>query len=134
MNGKFGLRSDIERHAMPWGSLRWLSHPPSTGANQLTVVEATFAPGEGHSFHRHPDQEEVIYVVAGTFEQWIAGEKRLIGPGDVVFIPPGIVHASFNAGAGDATMIATFGPVVSETGMEVVDMSGEAPWNALRAA
>lgn len=134
MKGRFKLSGDVEILNFPWGTMRWLSSPPATGARQLTVVEGTFGPGEGHSFHHHPNQEEVIYVVSGTFEQWIEAEKRLIGPGDSVFIPAGIVHASFCAGSAEATMIAVFGPSAGESGMEVVEMAGEAPWNRLRAA
>lgn len=44
---------------------RWVSHPASTGAKLTTVIEATIRPGQGHSFHRHPDQEEVVYIIAG---------------------------------------------------------------------
>ncbi len=62
-------------------ALDWLSHPPSTGAKQLTVFEATLAPGKGHSYHKHPDQEEVLYVVSGEIEQWIDQEQRFLGPG-----------------------------------------------------
>jgi quercetin dioxygenase-like cupin family protein len=109
-----------------------MSHPPSTGAESMTVAEATIAPGEGHSFHRHPGQEEVIYVVSGTVEQWIDRKHRMLHAGEAVFIPAGIVHASFNAGEDAATIIAIFGPCVGETGYETVEMADEAPWKDLR--
>jgi hypothetical protein len=43
-----------------------------------------------------------------------------------------MVHASFNVGASDATIIAILGPCVGKIGYEVVDVAGEAPWNTLR--
>lgn len=111
---------------------RWVSHPASTGAKLTTVIEATIRPGQGHSFHRHPDQEEVVYIIAGTVEQWVDREKRLLGPGDAAFIPAGRVHASFNAGDTDVRMLAKFSPCVGE-GFESIEVSGEAPWKELRA-
>jgi hypothetical protein len=43
-----------------------------------------------------------------------------------------MVHASFNVGSGDATIVAILGPCVGAVGYEVVDVSGEAPWKGLR--
>ena len=99
---------------------------------QLTVIDATIAHGKGHSFHCHPNQEEVIFVIAGKVEQWVDHQKRILNVGDAAFIPAGMVHASFNVGDGDVKMLAIFGPSVGE-GFETIEMSGEAPWKALRA-
>ena len=133
MSDKFRIASEITPEQLPWGILHWVSHPPSTGAKRMTVVEGTFKPGHGHSFHKHPDREEVIYVISGTFEQWMDREMRTLRSGDAVFIPAGMVHASFNSGKGDARMIAIFGPCVGEAGFETIDVAEEAPWNGLRA-
>lgn len=130
--GKFTIASETEPEVLDWGSLKWLSHPPSTGASQLTVIDVTLAPGKGHDFHKHPDQEEVLYVIAGTVEQWVDQEKRMLGPGDSAFLPAAMVHASFNAGDTDAQIVAILGPCVGDGGYELVDVAGEAPWNALR--
>ena len=104
----------------------------ATGAKDLTVIDVTLAPGKGHNFHKHPDQEEVIVVISGQVEQWLDREKRLLGPGDSVFIPAGIVHASFNAGSNEARLAAILGPCVGEIGYVSVEMGAEAPWNTLR--
>jgi quercetin dioxygenase-like cupin family protein len=132
MAGKFVVAADVVPEVLDWGQLRWLSSPPATGAKDLTVINVRLAPGKGHDFHKHPDQEEVIYIVAGEVEQWVDREKRLLGPGDSAFLPAGMVHASFNAGDGEANIVAILGPCTGETGYEVVDVSAEAPWNGLR--
>jgi quercetin dioxygenase-like cupin family protein len=132
MPGKFMIRGDVAPEVLDWGQLRWLSNPPSTGAGQLTVIDVTLAPGKGHNFHKHPDQEEVLLIVAGTVEQWVDRERRILGPGDSAFVPKGVVHASFNAGEGDARIAAILGPCVGEIGYELVDVAAEAPWNTLR--
>ena len=132
MPGKFILKGDVKRDGLDFMRLGWLSNPASTGARQLTVLEGTFFPGKGDSFRYHADQEELIFVVSGTVEHWIEQEKRVLGPGDSVFMPAGVVHATFNVSAEDARVIAILGPCVGEMGTEQVDVSGNAPWNGLR--
>ena len=132
MKRDFAISSEVEPEVLDWGSLKWLSHPPSTGAAQLAVIEVTLAPGKGHDFHKHPDQEEVLYVVAGRVEQWVGDQMRMLGAGDSAFLEADMVHASFNAGDTDAKIIAILGPCVGENGYELVDVADQAPWNTLR--
>ena len=127
----FRIAEHIKAYQSDWVTRRWVSHPASTETKLITIIEATIAPGQAHSFHRHPAQEEAIYILAGTVEQWVEREKRLLGPGDAAFIPPGVVHASFNAGIDDVRMLAIFSPCVGE-GFETVEVAGEAPWKDLR--
>lgn len=132
MHGRFMTSAEALAETLEWGRLRWMSHPPSTGAAQLTVIEVTIAPGKGHDFHKHPDQEEVIYCISGRVEQWLGKDMRLLGPGDSVFIGADVVHASFNVGEGDARLLAILGPCVGDQGYELVDMTTDAPWKDLR--
>ncbi len=132
MNGKFIRDSETDMQSLDWGRLGWLSSPAQTDAAQLAIVVGDLIPGKGHSFHKHPNQEEVMFVVSGKVEQWIDQEKRLLGAGDSAFIPPGVVHASFNAGDTMARVMAIFGPCVGD-GFEMIDMAGDAPWKSLRS-
>lgn len=132
MTGQFVIAAETAQEVLDWGRLRWLSHPPKTGASQLTVIDVTLSPGKGHDFHKHPDQEEVIYIVAGKVEQWIGQEPRVLGPGDSAFMPADMVHASFNVGDTEARIVAILGPCVGASGYELVDVAGETPWNSLR--
>ncbi len=133
MPGKFTIRSDVAPEVLDWGHLRWLSNPPTTGAGQLTVIETAIAPGKGHNFHKHPDQEEVLLVLAGDVEQWIEGEKRILHAGNSAFVPADMVHASFNAGTGEARIAAILGPCIGDIGYVSVEMGDTAPWDTLRA-
>jgi len=132
MLGKFVIAAELELRKDDFGTSRWLNTPLNTGARQLTVVEVNFDPGKGHNFHKHPDQEEVILVIAGKVEQWVDREKRILGPGDSAFIPADVVHASFNAGEQPAKIVAILGPCVGPAGYELVDVANDAPWNTLR--
>ncbi|MBI5388189.1 MAG: cupin domain-containing protein [Verrucomicrobia bacterium] len=132
MNGKFVFGQAITRDRLDWGEMGWVSRPADTQARSICEIAVTLEPGFGHNFHKHPRQEEVIYVLAGEIEQWLETEKRTLKPGDAVFIPPDVVHASFNVGTQTARLLVVLSPCVGEAGYELVDVSGEAPWNSLR--
>lgn len=132
MSGKFITRASMTHSELDWGTTAWISGPDATQAGHLTTMEVTLHPGKGHDFHLHPDQEEVIYVVAGRIEQWLETQCTHLEPGESVFIPAGLVHASFNVGDGPARILVTLGPCVGESGYSVVDMAHAAPWNTLR--
>jgi quercetin dioxygenase-like cupin family protein len=132
MSGKFIPAAQADREKLDWGTLAWLSRPTTTEAEQLVVIEVNLSPGHGHNFHKHPEQEEVIYVIEGSIEQWLRQEKRMLNPGDSVFIPADTVHASFNVSSRPAKLLAILGPCVGPGGYQLVDVSGDAPWNALR--
>ena len=132
MNGIFVPGSAAERETLDWGSLAWVSRPQSTEAKDLTVIEVTLNPGGGHNFHKHPDQEEVIYVIEGEVEQWLERESCTLRPGDSVFIKAAIVHASFNNSSNPAKLLAILGPCVGAGGYVSVEMGEEEPWASLR--
>jgi quercetin dioxygenase-like cupin family protein len=96
------------------------------------VIEVNLTPDHGHNFHKHPDQEEVIYVIEGQVEQWLEQNKRVLGPGDSIFIPKDVVHASFNTGKTTAKLLAILAPAVTAAGYVSVEVGDQAPWNSLR--
>jgi quercetin dioxygenase-like cupin family protein len=132
MAGKFVTRATIEQTNLDWGSTAFVSNPGTTGAKQLTVMEVILTPGNGHNFHKHPGQEEVIYVIEGKIEQWLESSRTELGPGEAVFIPADIVHASFNISTTPAKLHVTLSPCVGDSGYEVVDVADQAPWKSLR--
>ena len=133
MAGAFIPAQEAVRENLDWGSLAWCCRPEGIGAQQLVVIEVTLTPGGGHAFHKHPEQEEVIYVVEGQVEQWLDRQKRTMHPGDSVFLPAGVVHASFNTSPKDAKLLAILGPSMGgTTGYRVVEVANEAPWATIR--
>jgi quercetin dioxygenase-like cupin family protein len=129
---KFITSRDVKREQVDWGSLAWFSSPVASAAKNLVVLEVSLRPAGGHNFHKHPDQEEVLYVVEGEIEQWVDREKRILRPGDSAFIATGVVHASFNVRDRDAKLLAILGPCVGPEGYELVDVSRQEPWSQLR--
>ncbi|MGH9361241.1 MAG: cupin domain-containing protein [Thermoanaerobaculia bacterium] len=132
MTGKFVTSAVVKRVRPDWGEIAWHSLPSVTGARRLAVAEVKLAPGFAHDFHRHPRQEEVIYVMGGRIEQWLGRRRRVLERGDSVFITRGAVHASFNRFREDALLLAVLGPCAGKEGYELVDVSRRAPWRSLR--
>ncbi len=132
MKGTFVLNSAAIRDQFDWGEIAWTSRPENTGSQQLAILDVTIRPAKGHEFHRHPDQEEMIYVLEGQIEQWIEDKMKILNAGDAVFINKGVVHASFQLGSKPAHLLAILGPSVGDGGYAMEDVSTEEPWKSLR--
>jgi len=129
--GAFKPGDSLTRDQHDWGIFAQVSGPRD-GLAGIVAIEATFLPGKCHDFHRHPGQEEVIYVIEGTIEQWLEQEKSTLSAGDSVVIPASAVHATFNDGDAAAKILAILSPSVGDDGYGVEDMAAEQPWASLR--
>jgi mannose-6-phosphate isomerase-like protein (cupin superfamily) len=79
----------------------------------------------------HPTREEIIYVLSGRAEQWIGKQHRILGPGEMVLIPKGEVHGTYNPFNERLVFLAILSPAnAPEPG--IVDVSKEEPWCSLR--
>lgn len=90
------------------------------------VIRATVAPGGGPPPHRHTREDELFYVVDGTFSFLHNDETFTAGAGTTVFLPRGGIHCFKNVGddAGTLIIIATpsaFADFVVEAGLPCVD-------------
>jgi quercetin dioxygenase-like cupin family protein len=131
---RFVKKSDIEQEQFDWGVIGWRC-VPATGAKQVVVMDVKLEPGEGHDFHRHPGQEEMIIVKRGRITQYLERESTDLGPEDSVFIEADVIHASFNEGDETADLQVIIAPSLGEgSGYGVVDVSGEEPWASVRKA
>lgn len=84
-----------------WWFLGSLATVKATGAEtsgRLTVVEFLNPPGFAPPLHRHLQEDEMFYVLAGEAVFHCAGEQMAAGPGDFVLLPVGLPH-SFLVGA-----------------------------------
>jgi quercetin dioxygenase-like cupin family protein len=72
-----------------------------------TIVELD--PGIKSSRHKHPG-EEIVYVLEGApLEYELEGKPPVtLKPGDVLFIPAGVVHSAKNVGNRKGAELATY--------------------------
>jgi quercetin dioxygenase-like cupin family protein len=130
---RFVKNADVRQEQFDWGVVGWRCAPDNTGSKHLVVMDVSLAPGEGHDFHRHPGQEEMIILKSGRIEQYLERDSTILDPGDSVYIDEDVVHASFNVGDETAHLQVMIGPSLGEgSGYGLVDVSGEEPWASLR--
>ena len=97
----------------------------------LMLVRAHLMPGEAHRFHFHPRMEEILYILSGTAEQWVEREKKILGPGDTLYVAASIVHGTYNIGEGILDFLAVLSPAQSD-GPVTVEVNDQEPWKNLR--
>lgn len=83
-----------------------------TGATNVDVhinhINIDSGPGERHF---HAKAENVYIVLEGCLEVVVEGERHLLYPDDVGFIPPGVRHTAGNAGThGVCKVIEIYAP------------------------
>jgi quercetin dioxygenase-like cupin family protein len=128
----FVKQEDVEQERFDWGTIGWRCRPANTGARRLVVMDVTLEPGEGHPFHRHDGQEEMIIVKRGSITQYLERESATLAPGDSIYIDEGVVHASYNDGEETAHLQVVIGPSIGEDGYGLVDVWGDEPWSSIR--
>jgi quercetin dioxygenase-like cupin family protein len=128
---RFVTAQEMEVDQLPWGPHDWLCRPDIVEAEKLLVVRVHMPPGQAHQFHRHPEMEEISYILEGTAEQWVDREKRLLKAGEMAHIPMDVVHGTYNGGADTLRCLAILSPARLQ-GPPLIDMSQEEPWRSLR--
>jgi len=89
----------------PFGlEMRVLLTTDATGG-AISVIMAWHKPGEGPPDHVHFSQEEMFFIVEGTYELTLDGQTSTVGPGTIVFIPRNVVHRFKNVGDTTARML-----------------------------
>jgi quercetin dioxygenase-like cupin family protein len=127
----FVTLAEAIRGHVPWAIEEWLCRSDVVQNEHLLMVRVNMEPGKAHAFHKHPTREELLYVLSGRAEQWVAQEYRIIGPGEVAFVPMGEVHGTYNPFPEKLVFLAILSPAKASE-PAIVDVSLEEPWRSLR--
>ena len=88
--------SERQFQTVEWGRTLSVFGKQNVGAKYLKINITEYAPGTAHTLHRHPEQEEVSYVLEGEgITKAKAGEKP-ISAGAFVYVSPDTDHATIN--------------------------------------
>lgn len=94
----------------PVGGILTFKATSDQSDGELTAIDTVAMPGEGPPLHVHPNEDEFIYVLDGTFRVKLADELIETGPGAFVFIPRGTPHTWQNVGDNPARFFAGIMP------------------------
>jgi quercetin dioxygenase-like cupin family protein len=84
--------------------VRWLVTKESVGASQTVFGVTYFPPGSKHEIHRHPNAEEVEYLISGSGIAYIDDEAVALGPDEAIFVPQNAYHGFENDSDGETVM------------------------------
>jgi quercetin dioxygenase-like cupin family protein len=90
-----------------WGSAVRLADKALTGSS-LSVLRMLLHPRHSGQRHRHPNADEVIYLIRGQVRVRAGEETQVLQPGDSLSIPAAVVHQIENAGSDDAEMTISY--------------------------
>lgn len=120
--------NDVSTHSFDWGMIKWLVTPSQTTGANLTFGEVILLPEQGHERHHHPQAEEILYVLSGEGEQMVDDQESFrIRAGDLVHIPKGVYHSTYNKGWEPLRLLAIYNPGGPETELTVIPDFQEVP-------
>lgn len=123
--------SEAEVEELPGKTHFWQCKPGMVQDTNLMFVRAQLPPGEAHKFHYHPQMEEILYILSGTAEQWIEDKKRIMVPGDSIYLPAGLIHGTYNKGTEVLDFLAILSPA-KEANPATIEVSSQEPWCSLK--
>ena len=66
------------------------------GLTQHSLAHITLPPQQASLKHYHPEAEESYYIISGSGQVIINGEKCRLNPGEMIAIAPGQIHEISN--------------------------------------
>ena len=81
----------------------------AVGGEQVLMCRVRYDAGFGVGLHSHEHTEQVMLILDGDLTMTIAGETRVLGPGDTVVVNRGVQHELKSENG--VTFIEALGPV-----------------------
>ena len=94
--------------AFEWGSIQWLVNGELVRGAGLTFGYVEIEAGSQNPRHRHPNCDEVLFLLEGELEHAVGAEVARLTPGTAIFIPRDVEHAARNTGAVTARMLVAY--------------------------
>lgn len=79
-------------------------------AHNLLVTWTVVAPRAQMRGHSHAGSEQVYVILSGMGRMQVGGEKQVLSPGTLVYVPPNTPHCIGNAGEEDLVYLTAASP------------------------
>ena len=90
-------------------SIRLIARATDTDG-RFTVFEQTTPSGWGPPHHVHANEDEIVYVLDGTYEVSLGDERRTVSAGGCAILPHGIPHGIRNDGETPGRFVCVVAP------------------------
>jgi quercetin dioxygenase-like cupin family protein len=99
----------------------WLITRETVGAENILLGASTFEPGGVHQHHRHPNGDEILFIIDGGGKHLTPEESVSLSAGEIAYIPANEYHGFDNPpGVLTKTLFGYFGAgSLNEAGYEV---------------
>jgi mannose-6-phosphate isomerase-like protein (cupin superfamily) len=94
-------------------TMRLIATGAQTGG-RYTVLEQVTPAGWGPPRHIHSREDEIFYILEGTYEVHCGDERRTVSAGACAILPRGVPHGFRNTGLAPARLIS----VITPSGLE----------------
>lgn len=94
-------------------SMRLIASATGTGG-RYTVIEQITPPGWGPPRHIHSSEDEIFYILDGSYELHVGDERRVVSAGASAILPRNIPHGFRNVASTSSRMVF----VVAPSGLE----------------
>ena len=85
-------RADAEPFTTADGSTIRVLLDGEHGTRNQSLAEASLEPRQATQRHYHAEAEELYVLLDGGGEMEVDGDRREVGPGDAILLPPGAWH------------------------------------------
>ena len=79
-------------------------------ARNLLITWTVVAPRGQQRGHSHTGSEQAYIFIQGTGRMQVGDEKEFVGPGELVYVPPGTLHSVTNTGDDNLVFITAASP------------------------
>lgn len=120
-NAEFAVVPAADAFVEPygWGTLSFLADGRSGTSPHVSLARVTIAAGKRNMLHRHPNCDELLYLLKGRLHHR-AGKRWVdLAPGDTIRIAKGVVHQAEVVSSEDAEMLVVYSVGDRET--EVIE-------------
>jgi mannose-6-phosphate isomerase-like protein (cupin superfamily) len=95
--------------AMLGTTMRLIASAASTGG-RYTVIEQVTPPGWGPPRHIHAREDEIFYILEGTYELHVGDERRTVSAGAAAVLPRNVPHGFRNDASTPGRLLCVIAP------------------------
>jgi mannose-6-phosphate isomerase-like protein (cupin superfamily) len=90
-------------------TMRLIAAATATGG-QFTVLEQVSPPGWGPPRHIHSREDEIFYILEGSYELHVGNERRTVSAGASAILPRSVPHGFRNVASTPSRLLSIVAP------------------------